>query len=303
MAKTLAKDLSYRTDKERKLSGFLLKKGVNVQEVMIFGEGEGMEIHLTVISQGEDERIRPAVNEFFKARFNITERFDLKGNRVTLVLERACRYDCIFGVSSVKKNGEEACGDTHSLIKIDRNKFMLALSDGMGSGEMARVTSEASLSLIECFYRAGLPGEVSLSTVNKLLSFTGEDNFAALDLGVINLESLTCDFIKLGAPYGFVVSKGTVKMIEGSSLPMGILSELKPSVCSEQLAPGDVILFLSDGVTDAFGSATDFADYLAAASVINPQKLADKILDEALALYGNTAEDDMTVVACKIFAC
>ena len=90
-------------------------------------------------------------------------------------------------------------------------------------------------------------------------------------------------------------------MIEGSSLPLGILNELKPAVCTEPVSAGDVILFLSDGITDAFGSATDFADFLVATSISNPQKLADKILDEALYLYGGKACDDMTVVACKIY--
>jgi len=49
------------------------------------------------------------------------------------------------------------------------------------------------------------------------------------------------------------------------------------------------------------GSSTDFADFLTAVSSANPQKLADKILGEALGLSSNSAGDDMTVVACKIF--
>jgi len=302
LAKNLSRNLSYRTDKENKLSRFLLKKGVNVQEVMIFGEGEVTEVHLIIKALCNDNKVNATVNEFFKASFSAVEKFVLPSDKTALIFERACKYDCVFGVSTKHKKGEQVCGDTHSLIKIARNKFMLALSDGMGSGQTAKATSQASLSLIECFYKAGLPAEVTLSTVNKLLSFSGEDNFTALDLAVINLETLSCDFIKLGAPYGFIVSRGVVRLIEGSSLPMGILSELKPSVCTETVMPGDVIIFLSDGVTDAFGSATDFADFLIAVSVSNPQKLADKILDKAYALYGDKASDDMTVVACKIFA-
>jgi len=178
---------------------------------------------------------------------------------------------------------------------------MLALSDGMGSGEGARETSSSVLSLIECLYRTQVPSEVALGTVNRLLSVSGAENFVALDLAVINLDTLQCDFVKFGAPYGFVLTKGSVKLIEGSSLPLGIIDELKPSVCSEALSPGDVILFMSDGVTDAFGSSTDFADFLTAVSSANPQKLADKILGEALGLSSNSAGDDMTVVACKIF--
>ncbi|MBP5307668.1 MAG: SpoIIE family protein phosphatase [Clostridia bacterium] len=302
IARTLSKQLSFEPVKEAKLCAFLLKKGVNVQEAIIFGEGDGAEISLTVTSSVTEKRTVAGVNEFFKTKFCVTERYDLPGGRTVLTLEKACKYDCAFGVATLKKDGAETSGDTHSLIKLMRNKFILALSDGMGSGEAARATSEASLSLVECLYRAGLPGGTALSTVNELLSFTGEENFAALDLAYINLEGLSCDFIKFGAPYGFIISSGAVKTIEGSSLPVGILKEMKPAVCSERVSPGDVILFMSDGVTDAFGSSTDFADYLSAVSVANPQKLADKILNEAFALYGNKASDDMTVVACKIFA-
>lgn len=302
IAKNLSKTLSYKTNKENKLSRFLLKKGVNVQETMIFGESESIEIHLIIKDNCNENKVIASVNEFFKIKFRVIEKFVLPSEKTALILELANKYDCVFGVATQRKNGEQVCGDTHSLIKIARNKYMLALSDGMGSGQVAKATSQASLSLIECFYKVGLPAEVTLSMVNKLLSFSSEDNFTALDLAVINLENLSCDFIKLGAPYGFIVSRGVVRLIEGSSLPMGILSELKPSVCTEAVIPGDVIIFLSDGVTDAFGSATDFADFLIATSISNPQKLADKILDKAYAMYGDKASDDMTVVACKIFA-
>ena len=302
LARAFAKSLSFEPVKERKLCSFLLKKGVNAQEVMIFGTGEETEVHVTVTESVLERKALSAVNEFFKAKFAVTEKYDLPGGRVVITFEKACRYDCVFGVATLKKDGADACGDTHSLIKLMRNKFILALSDGMGSGETAKATSSASLSLVESLYRAGLPDGAALDTVNKLLSFVGEDNFAALDLAYINLEGLSCDFIKLGAPYGFILSRGVVKTIEGSSLPMGILGELKPAVCSESISAGDVILFMSDGITDAFGSATDFADFLSAAASSNPQKLADKILSEAFALYGNKANDDMTVVACKIFA-
>lgn len=302
MAKALSRTLDYRAVKERKLKGFLIKKGINVQEVMVFGEGEGCEIHLTVDSRMDAQRLIPAVNEFFKAKHSVAERFDVSSHTAVFILERACRFDCIFGVATAKKQGESACGDTHSLIRISHSKFMLALSDGMGSGEAAQTTSSASLSLIECFYRVGLPGQTALTLVNGLLSYAGEDNFTALDLAVIDLEGLTCDFIKLGAPYGFIISSGSVKLIEGSSLPMGILDTLRPSVCRENVQIGDVIIFVSDGVTDAFGSATDFAEYLTAIAVNNPQKLSDKILSEAFSQNGNVAKDDMTVVACKIFA-
>lgn len=301
-AKKLSKALSFRKDAERKLRVFLAKKGVFADEVLLYGEGEETEIHLSFSGEKDEEKMLPALNDFFRERFAIAERYDLLSGREILIFERACPNDCVFGVAAIKKNGEDASGDTHTLIKLGRSRFLLALSDGMGSGEKARTTSSTTLSLIECFYRAGLPGKVALGTVNNLLAFSGEDNFAALDVGFINLDTLACDFIKLGAPYGFILSQGAVKLVEGSSLPMGILSELKPAVCCETVSPGDVIIFMSDGITDAFGSSTDFADFLSAADAANPQKLADSIMARALALQGDKPSDDMTVIACKIFA-
>ena len=300
MAKNMAKSLSFQRGREEKLRAFLLKRGVGAQEVMIYGEGENTEIRI-VLPVGADGSALEKINEFFRAKFTVTDKFDLGRGKVIYSLERTRRNDCVFGVATVKKEGNADSGDTHSLTKLSHSRFLLALSDGMGSGKRARATSEATLSLLECFYRAGLPGEVALSSVNRLLAFVGEDNFAALDLAVINLEKLTCDFVKLGAPYGFILSRGEVKLIEGSSLPVGILSEVKPSVCTETILPGDIVLFASDGVTDAFGSSTDFSDYLAAEPSLNPQKLADAVLGKALKFYGGKAQDDMTVVACKIF--
>jgi len=301
MAKNLAKPLLYRNECEGKLCALLLKRGVNVQELTVYGENGEEEISLVSPTGSSVDSAIPAISEFFSAQYLLSERLDIDGGQTVFVFERACPYDCVFGVASVRKNGEAACGDTHTLIKLTREKFMLALSDGMGSGEGARETSSSVLSLIECLYRTQVPSEVALGTVNRLLSVSGAENFVALDLAVINLDTLQCDFVKFGAPYGFVLTKGSVKLIEGSSLPLGIIDELKPSVCSEALSPGDVILFMSDGVTDAFGSSTDFADFLTAVSSANPQKLADKILGEALGLSSNSAGDDMTVVACKIF--
>ena len=64
------------------------------------------------------------------------------------------------------------------MIRIDERKFMVALSDGMGSGEYAKKVSETAISLLESFYRAKMPSDLVLSTVNKLLSFSKEETFA-----------------------------------------------------------------------------------------------------------------------------
>ena len=201
----------------------------------------------------------------------------------------------------MKKKGEAESGDTHSVIRIDEKRFLAALSDGMGSGPAARRISESALSLLESFYRAGMPGDTVLSTVNKLLTFNREESFACIDLAAVDLDSGRADIVKIGSPLGFIFSEGTIRVLEGEGLPLGMLDELHPTTLSVQLGENDILVFLSDGVTDAFGSSSDLFDYLKTLSPLNPQALADDILHTALRRTDGLARDDMTTLAVRIF--
>ena len=70
---------------------------------------------------------------------------------------------------------------------------------------------------------------------------------------------------------------------------------------SYTLAENDVLLFLSDGVADAFGSTADLYEALRSCPIKNPQQLADDLLERALTAYGGIAKDDMTAVAVRLF--
>lgn len=178
---------------------------------------------------------------------------------------------------------------------------MIALSDGMGSGEYARRISESTISLLESFYRAKMPSSLVLSTINKLLTFSREETFACVDIAVIDLDNGAADVVKIGSPLGFILSGNTLKILESASLPLGILESLHPDASSYTLQENDVLLFLSDGITSAFGSSADLYETLKNIPASNPQQLADALLQQALDLYGGTAKDDMTVLAVRLF--
>jgi serine/threonine protein phosphatase PrpC len=205
------------------------------------------------------------------------------------------------GIATATKYGESASGDTHAVIKIDERRFMIALSDGMGSGEYARKISESTISLLESFYRAKMPSELILSTVNKLLSFNREETFACVDIGIVNLDTGRTDVVKIGSPMGFILSGNTLRVLDSSSLPLGILDALRPDTATYALQAGDVLLFLSDGITSAFPSTADLYETLKHLPDTNPQQIADDLLSYALSLYGGTAKDDMTVLAVRLF--
>lgn len=293
--------LKMYAEREHALNTALLTAGVVCSEVMISGEEDDPTLSLVTFGRVNVKKIAIVATQIFGFEMTVSERLTLGNDKFCCILRKKPQFDAAFGVSSAKKAGETASGDTHSVIKIDERRFMVALSDGMGSGEYARRISESTISLLESFYRAKMPSETVLSTVNKLLSFSKEETFACVDIAVVDLDNGKADVVKIGSPIGFILSGNTVKVLESSSLPLGILDCLRPDTATYQLLENDVLLFLSDGVADAFGSTTDLYDVLKNIPFANPQQLADLLVQQALKAYGGVAKDDMTAVAVRLF--
>ncbi len=289
------------TDKERALSVALLSAGIVCSEVLVYGDEDDFTLSLITFGKSDVKRIAKIAGELFGVEMMISERLSLSLDKYCCILRKKPYYDAAFGVATIVKHGESASGDTHSVIKIDESKFMVALSDGMGSGEYAKRVSESTISLLESFYRAKMPSELVLSTVNKLLSFNKEESFACVDIAVVDLNSGKAGIVKIGSPVGFILSGNTVRVLENAGLPLGILDAVHPETGEYDLGENDVLLFISDGVSDAFGSTADLYEVLRTLPMRNPQQLADGLLERALAAYGGKAKDDVTVVAVRLF--
>ncbi len=288
-------------DKERALEIALLRVGIVCSELLIFGEEDDLTLSLITFGNADVKKIAAVCSHLFGTTMMISEKINLSYDKFCCILRKKPRFDAAFGVATAKKAGETDSGDTHSVIKIDERKFMVALSDGMGSGEYARKVSECTISLLESFYRAKMPSSLILSAINKLMTFNKEETFACVDIAIIDLGNGQADIVKIGSPIGFILSGNTVKVLEGTGLPMGILDSLRPDFATHELMTGDVLLFLSDGIADAFGSTADLYEILRRAPIHNPQQLADSILQQALQAYGGIAKDDMTAVAVRLF--
>ena len=216
-------------------------------------------------------------------------------------LNRANKYDMAFGLASTKKDGSIASGDSHSLLRLGTNKYLIALCDGMGSGERAQSQSAMTIGLIENFYRAGFDNEMVLSSVNKLLSINSQESYSTLDIGIIDLDTASLDLIKVGSPFGIIRRSDRIDIVEGGALPIGVLEQTSAKYYRTTIATTDFIVMMTDGVTDAFESADEFTDFLSTLETLNPQTLAEQILTEAIKRNQSSAKDDMTVLVSRMY--
>ena len=294
--------LKYRSNTEKAISEELLKSGIYASEVLVYGENERVTVSMIInMREFSLKAVNDAIERAVGFEMSLFDKNGFTEDKVYLAFKKSVSYDAVFGVAKSKKDGSEKSGDNYSVIRISEEKFLVALSDGMGSGENADRISSVSLSLIESFYKAGMNSTLILNTVNKILSVNTEDSFTALDVSVIDLKTHKVDFVKYGSPNGYIVGEGRVRIVEGNTLPLGILKDLKPSVCTAELNDGDMILLISDGVADAFGSSGDVIEFLRVVPALNPQSLADGIVNKAFELSGGKNKDDMTALAVRYF--
>lgn len=301
MALEQSQPLTTYTDKEKLFSSALATVGIITSEVLIYGDENNLTLSLITYGKADVSKISAVASHLFGVDMTISKRLQLGNDKYCCILRRKPKFDASFGVATKKKTGEKASGDTHALVKIDEHRFMVALSDGMGSGEYAKRVSENTISLLESFYQAKMPPSTILNTVNKLLAFTKDETFACVDIAVVDLQTGVTDIVKIGSPVGFILSGNTVKVLENGTLPLGILDNIHPVSSRYTLTENDVLLFLSDGISGAFGSTTDLFETLKKIPIKNPQQLADTLLEQAVACYGGVAKDDMTAVAVRLF--
>lgn len=296
LGKNQALPVGFDGDSEQYVKRELSLSGVDCAEAFVTKTGVTAIVRTAA---AESNRIARAVSTALKKKYEVRllEPTQAAGWSVAECAPRPA-YEAVYARVGVSKDGGVS-GDSYAFKRID-GKFLVALADGMGSGETAGAGSDSAVELIECFYRAGFDSESVLTGVNRFLKLPGAERYSAADVAVCDLDTAVVDIIKLGSPPCYIKTADTVLRIEGASLPIGVLEEMRPHTVKKKLYPGQMLILMSDGVSDCFeGDA--LPDYINGISSHNPESAASAVLSRALENVGGTPRDDMTVVAFRVF--
>lgn len=303
LSKEVESTISFDTNLENKILDELTYYNIICIDVVVFEKDVWTQMASVVVRNADSEkpRIVDVVSKVCGSKMAVYESFPCSRPGYTVInLKTAPRYDCLFGVSQKTKNGSQISGDTYSIIKLDGEKLLFAISDGMGSGKKAEETSELSISLVESFYKAGFDNDLILSTVNKLLNLHKEEIFSALDIAVVDEKNGLVDFIKMASPNSYILNEDGCQVVEAGALPIGIVEETKPLIKKHVIKAKDFVLLFSDGISDSFGNDDELKECIKSIKTKNPQEFADELLERALACNNGYAVDDMTVLVVKI---
>ena len=216
---------------------------------------------------------------------------------------KQANFNLSIGVSKTTKNSIQVSGDTNTQLKLKDGKYLLAISDGMGSGEKAKKSSQKSIKMLERMLISGFEKEESVKLINSVLSTNYDDEmYATLDIAVIDLNIGNVEILKSGACPTYIKSKNKVELIQESSTPAGMINDIKLTTFDKDLNDGDILVMCTDGILDASGKYKEewLKDVLTDIQTKNVQKIADIIIREAIDQGLGIANDDMTVIVAKI---
>ncbi len=212
-------------------------------------------------------------------------------------------YTTELGVAQMARANEDVSGDSFSFFQLKEGKQVVILSDGMGCGKKAQKESQVTISLLEKLLQLGLDRETVTRTVNQLLHLRSNETFSTVDMMIFDEKKGEGEFVKIGACPSYIKRGVTVREISGSSLPMGIVSAIEPSVAGEKLLHDDFIFFITDGFTELRGGSVKdswLKETIRDINSTHPQIMADHLLEEAYQQLDGKARDDFTVVVCRI---
>ncbi len=300
-------DLNKETKEQ--ITTLLKQKEILVQEISINKkEGEPYRIKL-YIEKNEKEDIEETIlsilNKVLEDKVVIVKHEEIREeNIIKYDILSDNKYLLDIGHSIAMKDEMPVSGDSMVQTKLKDGKYLIAISDGMGSGPEARKSSQVVINMLKRLLDAGFEKNTSVDLINSNLLNISDEVYATLDIAIIDLYKGNIEFIKNGACPTYIKNNKKIQIIKSLTLPAGVVKEASADVFDKDLENNDIIVMVSDGILDAnveYKNKELWVKYLLEdMENTNPQKIADIILNEAIDNSYGKVKDDMSVITFKV---
>lgn len=298
MAGDIEQGFHFLEAEEERLVDELDKAGITPYEVSAIESMSGSsEVYLRLPPAANKSTVEGIVSKVLRQPVA----FEKTDGGLSLYSSKPC-YSIESASLQLPQDGSTVNGDSVTVFTADGGYFYAIAADGMGSGNEAQYESAATLRLLTSFLKSGFSVKTALGILNSALCINmNNEIFSTVDLLSVNLYTGKAELYKIGSADTIIVSGDSVKSISSSSVPVGILSDIRLDNKGMQLKEGDVIIMMTDGVTEA-GCSVSGADWIKKLAVMphdSMEQLAKEIMDTALSKNKNIARDDMSIIALR----
>ena len=171
------------TNQKKQVVELLRQKDIEIQEISIQKEDRFLvEIYMEKSNITDIDYIEKILTDVLKEKIVLNQEASI-GTRLNFLSDD--KFVMAIGNSEITKSNSDISGDSFLSVKLKDGKYLVALSDGMGSGEDARQSSNKALKMLENLLLSGFDKKTSLELINSSLINQNEEIFATLDIAII----------------------------------------------------------------------------------------------------------------------
>jgi len=203
---------------------------------------------------------------------------------------------------------QEVGGDLYEVLLMPDGNLLAVMGDVSGKGIPAALFMAVTMTLVRAMAPDSRRPEEILRRVNDALaSHNPHTMFVTLLCAIYDVRTGQLDYASAGHPPAVLIREGKAQFLPlKPGMMAGIMVGLSAPSQSVQLQPGDLVIFYTDGVTEAFDAAGNLygesrlLEELAGQSGHNAAATTDALLRSIRAHAGDQPQsDDIAVLALK----
>lgn len=216
-----------------------------------------------------------------------------------------------FDLSAVNISSRQVGGDYFDFIETPDNGHLLAIADVTGKG----VPASLLMANLQSMLHALAPIDITMSEVTGSINDiihqnTPADKFITFFWGKIFEDGKRFKYVNAGhnPPIMFREDSEKPILLEEGGVILGAMPTFTPYESAEvELKPGDLIVFYTDGVTEAMNPELDeeyeeerLIECIRKNREGSSQEIQDAIIDDINAFSNNIQYDDITIIVLKV---
>ena len=212
-----------------------------------------------------------------------------------------------IAVSKIKKYATSDSGDTVEVVERPQGGVSVVLADGQSSGRGAKAVSNLVVRKVIALLAEGVRDGAAARAASDSL-YTERNGKVSSTLNIISIDRQTQTMvITRNNPAPVIIAlNDEVRMIEETSLPVGLYRNTRPIITEIPLEPGLTVVVYTDGLVHAGERCGESLDVVTCLKVLledespSPQLIADSLLEQALKLDENRPVDDISIVVVSV---
>lgn len=309
----LQNEINTDSSMEEYLRQELERKGIKVNDVGVLELPDGeKEIVIRQVGCNDNNwcksMVAPNISQIMEKTYVLKNKNcpdKMSGEHCVYNLTPINLYKVTSGKAQCSKGDVSVSGDVCAAFSLPDHRFVLLISDGMGTGEKAFQESATASKLLEKLLLAGFSIDKAIKIINSILVVrSNQERFATLDVVIINQVSGQAEFVKIGGAPSLVYANEKIRMIKASAPPAGILENVDVEIIRHAVSSEDIIIMMSDGAWEALYNAEGpqgwLEDVLSKINLANPQQVANYLLLLAKKAAGKQVKDDMCIQVARI---